>query len=235
MKRFYDEVAVQTAGNDGWQVTLDRRGIKTVKGTPQIVPTQALARELASEWIAQGEELDASLFPKRDAVDYAIDVIAPDPAELASNLVDYGDTDTLLYRADPEDALYVRQQEVWEPIVKGFEAREGITLTRVSGIMHRPQDEATIAHLRGRLSALNPFVLAGVEVMSNLAASLTIGLCASETDEIDEAISLWAAACLEEEWQSDLWGRDHEEDNRRAKRKADFLSAHAVTRLALRP
>ena len=43
MKRFYEEVDVRKS-TDGWQVTLDGRGLKTVKGTAQIVPTEALAR-----------------------------------------------------------------------------------------------------------------------------------------------------------------------------------------------
>ena len=37
------------------QVTLDGRGLKTVKGTAQVVPTKALAEALASEWRDQGE------------------------------------------------------------------------------------------------------------------------------------------------------------------------------------
>ncbi len=236
MKRFYDKVHYQeTSGRDGdgWQVTLDGRGVKTVKGTPQIVPTLALVRELAGEWIGQGEELAPATFPMRDTADYAIDIVTPHPAGVAHKLAEYGDTDTLLYRADPEDALYARQQEVWEPILTNFEAAEGIKLARVSGIMHRPQSEAAMTHLRARLTGLDPFVLAGVEVMTNLAASLVIGLSASQTADHDEVVALWSAACLEEEWQSELWGRDAEEDDRRAKRKADFLLAQSVTRLAL--
>ena len=31
--------------------------------------------------------------------------------------------------------------------------------------------------------------------------------------------------CLEEEWQADLWGRDWEAEERRARREADFLRA----------
>lgn len=228
MKRFYDEVGTRAA-DGGWQVTLDGRGLKTVKSTPQIVPTKALALELAKEWSAQGEELDPKRFALRDMCDYAIDVIAPDPAGLANTLTRYGDTDTLLYRADPDEHLYARQLEVWEPIVTAFEARESVTLNRVSGIIHRDQDTATLATLRKRLIGLDPFALAGVEVMTSLAASLITGLGAHTTTDPVVALELWRAACLEEEWQSDLWGRDHEEEARRAKRQADFLSAHQLT------
>lgn len=231
MKRFYDTVGVAAADDGQWQVTLDGRGIKTVKGTPQLVASEALARALASEWDAQGEDLDPKSFPGRDMVDYAIDVVAPDRAAIAEKLVAYGDTDTLLYRADPEEALYARQQEIWEPIVAAFEQREGVELVRVSGILHRPQSDQAMATLRARLDGLAPLALAGIEAMANLAASLVIGLSASE--EAADALALWRAASLEEEWQADLWGRDFEAEERRAKREADFLKAHELTRLAL--
>ncbi len=221
-----------SADASGWQVTLDGRGMKTVKGTPQIVPNEGLARALAGEWERQGETIDPTLFPMRDTADYALNIVAADPVAVASKLVDYSDTDTLLYRADPQDALYARQLEVWEPIVTRFEAREDVVFTRVSGIIHHPQSEAAITRLRNRLIGLDPFVLAGVEVITNLAASLITGLSASETDDQDEAAALWSAACLEEEWQFELWGRDEEEEERRAVRKADFLTAHTFIRLA---
>lgn len=231
MKRFYESVSTQAA-DGGWQVTLDGRGIKTVKGAPQIVPSAALAEALANEWDRQGKDMDPALFAARDMADYAIDVIAPDVGALADKLVAYGDTDTLLYRADPDEPLHARQMEVWEPIVSAFEAREGVELVRVSGIIHRPQSDAALGKLRERLAAQSPFALAGIEAMTSLAASLVIGLSASDTADEGEALALWQAASLEEEWQAELWGRDYEAEDRRAQRQADFMKAREVARLA---
>lgn len=231
MKRFYKEVAAAPV-DGGWQVTLDGRGIKTVKGAPQIVPSEALALAMAAEWDAQGEKIDPASFVFRDMVDYAIDVVAPDPAALVDKVSTYGDTDTLLYRADPDEPLFARQQEIWEPIVTTFEQRHGIELVRVSGIVHRPQSDAALARLRERLGEQTPFALAATEAMTSLAASLVIGLSALDTSQEDAALTLWQAACLEEEWQADLWGRDYEAEERRAKRQADFLNAWTMARLA---
>ncbi|TRD12661.1 molecular chaperone [Erythrobacter insulae] len=229
MKRFYDAVdMLQT--ETGWQVTLDGRGLKTVKGSPQIVPSQTLAKALAQEWDSQGEKLDPAKFQLRDMTDYAIDVVSSDIAGHADKIVTYGDTDTLLYRGDPEDALYARQQQVWEPLVSAFEQREGITLTRISGIIHKPQSEDALAKLRERLCAFSNFELAGIETKTSLAASLIIALSALERDEEPDAIALWQAASLEEEWQADLWGRDLEAEHRRAKRQNDFLTAWSFVR-----
>ncbi|MBD2842587.1 ATP12 family chaperone protein [Erythrobacter rubeus] len=227
MKRFFDTVDIRAVEGDeaGWQVTLDGRGLKTVKGSPQIVGTQALAQMLASEWDIQGEELDPKLFPLRDMADYAIDVIGRDKASLADKLMAYGDTDTLLYRADPDEPLYARQQEVWEPIVEAFEQSEGIEMVRISGIIHRPQDENTLQTLKERLGEKGVFELAGLEMMTSLAASLVIALSAADRIQEKDAADLWRSASLEEEWQADLWGRDTEAEEHRAKRQSDFLTA----------
>ncbi|WP_369410173.1 ATP12 family chaperone protein [Erythrobacter crassostreae] len=231
MKRFYDTVAFgQVEG--GWQVTLDGRRLKTVKGAQQIVPSAALAKKLAAEWDVQGEKLDPALFPLRDTTDYAIDVVTADIAAQAEKVVAFGDTDTLLYRADPDEHLYAKQQEVWEPLVTAFEAREGITMVRVSGIIHKAQSGESLDKLRTRLEGMSGFELAGLESMTSLTASLIIALSAADAGTEAEAIELWRAASLEEEWQADLWGRDLEAEDRRTKRQSDFLKAWEFIRAA---
>ena len=222
MKRFYKDVSV--ARTDlGWVVSLDGRPIKTQGGQPQVLPSEALAEMLAEEWRAQGDKIDPAGFRFRDMADYALDVVARDKAALVEKLLGYAETDTLCYRAEPEDALFRRQQEVWEPIVAAMEGREGVKLHRISGILHRPQTEETRARLAARLEALDPFTLAALEQSTSLAASLCIGLEALQEGADGEA--LWDAANLEEDWQAGLWGRDEEAEERRAKRKGDFLAA----------
>lgn len=231
IRRFYKDVTLSgTAG--GWQVMLDARGIKTVGGAPQVVPTEMLGEALAAEWRRQGQTIDPASLPLRDMTDYAIDIVTPDPHAVARGLVAYAETDTLCYRADPDEPLYDRQQAVWEPLLSAFEARHGIALVRVSGVLHRPQPPESLAVLEARLLALPPFALAGVEAMTKLAASLVTALAALDAAHEDEPLALWQTACLEEEWQADLWGRDWEAEERRARREADFLRACAFARMA---
>jgi len=229
MKRFYKEVSVQQV-TGGWQALLDTRAIKTVKGAPQVVPTKALADALAAEWAGQGEEIDPQTMPLRDMTDYAIDMVNPDPSALVEKTVAYGDTDTLLYRADPDEPLFARQQEVWEPIVSSFEARHSVEFVRISGIIHHPQSEDTLAKLREVLSDQSSFALAAIEMMTHLAASLITGLSATQTDT--DVLVLWQAASLEEDWQAEEWGRDEEAEERREKRTKDFLKACEFWELA---
>lgn len=223
MKRFYENVDVAKAADGGWQVTLDGRGLRTVKGTPQIVPTRKLAQALAREWADQSEDIDTSRFVHRDQTDFAIDIVANKPEESIDTLIGYAETDTLCYRADPEEPLFARQLAVWEPLIERVEQAHDVRFTRVSGIVHRSQPAGTLTKLREILRGKDHFTLAGTQTLASLAASLCLPLLALEDGA--EPVSLWRAASLEEEWQSDLWGRDKEAETRRRKRQEEFLAA----------
>ncbi|MFA9201034.1 MAG: ATP12 family chaperone protein [Cypionkella sp.] len=222
MKRFWNEVTVAPE-DGGWRVLLDGRAIRTRGSAPQAVPTRALAEQLAHEWSAQGETVDPAAFPLRELADQAIDRVAPDRAQVIAKLLRFAETDTLCYRADPDEPLWKRQRAVWDPILEALEAREGVALERVSGVLHRPQPAATLAALRRRLEALDPFALAALEELAGLASSLVVGL--SALDPAEDLDALWAAAELEEAWQAELWGSDALAEERRERRRADFLCA----------
>ncbi|MFM6830700.1 MAG: ATP12 family protein, partial [Novosphingobium sp.] len=136
MKRFYKDVTLLSE-EGGHRVALDGRGIRTQGGRAQIVPARSLAEAMATEWADQGETIDPARFAFRDMADYAIDVVPPDRAAAIAGVLRYAETDTLCYRADPDEPLYPRQREVWEPLLLAAEARWQVRFVRVSGIIHR--------------------------------------------------------------------------------------------------
>lgn len=229
MKRFYKDASVEQA-EGGWRALLDGRGIRTAGGRPQIVPTQALAQALAAEWASQGETIDVSSFHFRDLADFTIDVVSQDRATLIEELLPYADTDTLCYRGDPDEALYKRQVEVWEPLLSSFEARLDIRFTRISGIMHKPQPPETLARLRQVMESYNDFELAALKMLSSLAASLIIALEAIRPEA--DADTLWKASELEADWQIELWGEDWEAAELRASRFDAFKLAITLAQLS---
>lgn len=229
MKRFYKTVDVAETGG-GWQVTLDGRGIRTARGAPQVVPSEALARAMAMEWAGQGEEIDPARFVLRDLADFAIDVVAPDRADTIATLLRYAETDTLCYRAEAGEPLLDRQLAVWEPLLSAAETRWDVHFERVAGIIHRPQPSETIRRLETALAAESPIALAALQTLTSLAASLVIGLAAL-VPEADPG-ALWDAANLEEDWQAELWGKDAETEALRARRLATFTAALGFARLA---
>jgi chaperone required for assembly of F1-ATPase len=231
MKVFWKEAAVGEAVG-GFRVTLDGRPLRTQGGAPQLVPTRALAEALAAEWQAQGADVDPRGFPLRDLVDLAIDQVRADRAAAIARLLPYADTDTLCYRADPDEPLYRRQLQLWEPILTAAEARLGIKLERVSGIIHRPQPAATMARLREVLEEQDDFSLAALMTLAPLAGSLTAALAALEPEA--DAPALFAAANCEQDWQAEQWGWEQEAEEDRALRLAAFDAAAHFAKVARR-
>ncbi len=229
MKRFYKAVSVGEAPG-GYEVLLDGRAVKTVGAKPQLVPTLALAEAMAAEWAQQGDQLSTAAFLLRDLADFAIDVVAADRGRAIAELLPYSETDTLCYRAEPDEPLAMRQREVWEPLLLQAEARHGVRFVRVAGIIHRPQPNETLARLAAELAALDPFALAALRNTSALTASLILGLAALEPETDLQA--LWAASNLEENWQIEQWGQDDQAAARQERRLASFLAAARFAALA---
>ena len=229
MKRFYDTVTVAPA-DGGYAVKLDSRSIKTQGRKEQVVPTAALAEVLATEWRDQGETIDPARFIFRDMTDYALDVVPDTRDTVIAKLLQYAETDTLCYRADPDEPLWRRQREQWDPLIEAIEKAEGVRFERVSGIVAKPHPAETMDRLRARLERLDDFDLAALEQLTSLAASLCIGLAALEPGADGEA--LWNAANLEEDWQVEQWGADEEAADRRARRLDAFLKAIEFAQLA---
>lgn len=229
MKRFW--TAVSIAETDGaWRVLLDGRPLKTVGGRPQLVPSEALALAMAEEWAAQPAEIDPALFRFRDLADYTIDVVAAERDAVIADLLRYAETDTLCYRAEPDEALAGRQDEVWEPLLKAAERRWDVHFVRVAGVLHQPQPEGTLRRLQAALEAQGDFTLGALKTLTSLACSLTLGLAA--LDEGADLDALWDAANLEEDWQAELWGKDAEAMERRARRALDLNAAARFAALA---
>ena len=230
MKKFWKDVGVERGPEGGWRVTLDERPIKTQGGAQQVVPSEALAEALAAEWRAQGETIDPRGFVLRDLADFAIDRIAGEPQASIERLLPYAETDTLCYRGDPGSDALARQEEMWDPLVEALEARLECRFERVSGIVHCPQPEATMAALRRELDRLDPWDMAALETTVPLAASLITGLAAIQPGA--DAVALFAAANAEEDWQAELWGSDAEAEAARAARLGAFERAVAFAALA---
>ncbi|MEL1249439.1 ATP12 family chaperone protein [Aurantiacibacter gilvus] len=223
MKRFWKEVSV-TESDDGWQVLLDGRAIKTQSGNQHVLPTRALAELVAAEFAAQGEKVDPKSFFHRDMADYALDVISRERSATVAKLLEYAETDTLCYRAEPDEPLFQRQEELWEPLLTACERHHGITFERASGIMHRPQPEASLAALGAVLEREDEFTLAALTALTSLAASLVVGMAAM--DDAADLPALFAAANAEQDWQAELWGWDW------AAEEARTLKLEAFTRAA---
>jgi len=73
-KRFYKAVTV-TEVEGGWQVLLDGRNLRTPKAERMILPTRAVAEQVAEEWAGQGEILEMATMHATRLANTAIETI----------------------------------------------------------------------------------------------------------------------------------------------------------------
>ncbi|MBO9621208.1 MAG: ATPase [Sphingomonas sp.] len=216
MKRFWTEVTV-TPGNG---IALDGKPVRTPGRAPLEVPTAALAEAIAEEWRRVGEEVDPRTMQLTGLANAAIDRIAPDPEAFAAGLGAYGETDLLYYRAESPNELIERQEAAWDPLLDWARTRYDVHFEPARGVMHHPQPPATTLRLHEAVAALDPFRLAGMTPVVTVSGSLVAALALLEGGT--DAESVWRAAHIDEDWQTEQWGEDELAGQVRATRRADF-------------
>ena len=221
-KRFWDNAAVSET-DGGFGVGLDGRPVRSPAKTPLIVPTLALAEEIAAEWQAQHDVIDPRSMPFTRSANAALDKVAPQFEEVAGLIADYGGTDLLCYRADHPQELIDRQAAQWDPVLDWAAVALGVRLRVGTGVMHVSQDQAALDRLAAQVRVLDPFRLTAFHDLVGLSGSLILGFAVTEGFRgADEA---WSLSRIDEKWQAEKWGEDEEAaDIMEAKRLA-FLHA----------
>ncbi|MBN9889650.1 ATP12 family chaperone protein [Salipiger abyssi] len=222
-RRFYTDATAAPA-EGGFGVFLDGRRVMTPGKSPLVVPTRALAEEIAAEWQAQEEKIDPGAMPFTRTANSAIEKVAPQREAVAQMLAEYGDADLLCYRAEEPEALVQRQAERWDPMLDWAETALGARLEPRTGLMHEAQDAGALETLAARAHLLDPFELAAFHDLVSLSGSLILGFAATGTEHDPE--DLWALSRLDESWQEELWGVDEEAREMAAHKRAAFLHAH---------
>jgi chaperone required for assembly of F1-ATPase len=206
-RRFYKTVGVEAA-DGGFGVLLDARSVRTPKGARLILPTRALADQVAAEWAAQTDVIELAGMHANRLANTAIDSIPPARDGTAGQVVDYAGSDLLLYFAEEPEALVTRQAERWEPILERAQAEAQLSFVRASGIIHKSQPEESLARVRAIALGLDDFGLAGLAFGASLfgSAILAIGLQRGWLSG-EQAFEL---SRLDEAWQEEKWGVDAE-------------------------
>ncbi|MEM8570765.1 MAG: ATP12 family protein [Pseudomonadota bacterium] len=221
-KRFWEEVSV-TEGNGIFGVTLDGRPLRTPEKHVLAVPSRSLADAIAAEWAGVEGEIQPDLLPYTRAANSAIDRISAQRAPVVDSLAAYGDADLLCYRADGPAALQDRQAEQWDPWLDWSEQQLSAPLVRVNGIMHRAQPSESLDALRKAVDVHSDFELTAFHDLVTLSGSLVLALAVSRgVLEVDAA---WRLSRLDEIWQAEQWGKDHEAEQAAQVKGEAFLRA----------
>src|SRR5512133_2627116 len=97
-RRFWTDATIREEGG-GFAILLDARPVRTPLKAPLILPTEALAREVAADWQAQTGTVNPATMPFTRTANSAIDTVVPQHQAVVDMLAAYGGTDLLCYRA----------------------------------------------------------------------------------------------------------------------------------------
>jgi chaperone required for assembly of F1-ATPase len=222
-KRFYKDVSVEQT-DDGYQILLDGRPVKTPLKSALVLPTAAAAEIVAEEWRAQGEEINPGKMPATRLANTAIDGIAREIEAVAEDIVSFAATDLLCYRAEYPERLTELQAQHWDPVL--FWAADALEARFIlaAGVMHQEQPEEALAAYRRALSDHHaPLSLAALHTITTLTGSALLALAFAK-GRID-AEAAWAAAHVDEDFNIEQWGSDAEAEARRRARWIDMKTA----------
>lgn len=231
-KRFYKEVTVGEAP-DGFLILLDGRELKTPSRGLFHLPARELADAVADEWDAQKTHIDPGAMPLTRILNTALDGVVHVKDEVRQEILAYGGTDLLCYRADSPEGLVAAQNEKWNPFLDWIEQTHGARFQLAEGVMHVEQSDETKSILAGLVAARDSaIVLAALHVATSLTGSLIMPLAILE--EAAEPDEVWAATHVDEDWNISQWGEDAEATRRRHVRKHEFdmacLAMRSITR-----
>ncbi|TDH36147.1 ATPase [Pseudohoeflea suaedae] len=219
-KRFYKDVTVGEAP-DGFLILLDGRELKTPSRGLFHLPSRDLADAVAEEWDAQTTRIDPGAMPLTRILNTALDGVVHVKDEVRQEILAYGGTDLLCYRADSPEGLVAAQNKKWNPFLAWMEQTHGARFQLAEGVMHVEQSEETRSILAGLVAARDSaIVLAALHVATSLTGSLVMPLAilegAAEPDEV------WSATHVDEDWNISQWGEDAEATRRRNARRHEF-------------
>lgn len=224
MQRFYKSVTVEADEiASAFAVLLDSKPVQTPARKPLQVPSAALAQAIAAEWEAQNTEITVERMPLTQVAATALDRVSPDTATYAHQIVAYGETDLVCYRADGPQALAARQTAAWQPLVDWTAEVFSASLTVTDGVTPVAQPPATVTALRNAVAAHDVFEMAALGLAVTASGSLVIALALSH-GRID-ADAAFAAGYLDETWQAEQWGSDEDAEVRQQTAHADLKIA----------
>ena len=221
-KRVYKEARAAPA-EGGFEVRLDGRTLRTPAGSRLVLPAEALATAIATEWQAQSDKVNPETMPMMSIACTAIDRVAPQRAEIVTEILRFAETDLLCYQAEAPPALVQRQTEFWQPLLDWAARELDAPLRSTSGILAVDQPADSLAALRRAVEALDDLTLAALSLAVAAAGSLIIGL-ALLRGRLDPE-GAFTAAELDASYQIELWGDDLEATRRRANCRADLEAA----------
>ncbi|VBB26499.1 unnamed protein product [Acanthocheilonema viteae] len=198
--RFYEEArAVFKPIEKVYNIFLDKRCLVTPKQNPVKIHSEALALAIAEEWNMQKDELKTNLMRLTSLIFTAIDnPMSLEKSDLMSQVLQFLDKDTILYRLEENTNLLELEETNWNPVVEWVNWKYIVFPEAVV-------DNNSRIRLTNQLSDYSFLQLLGLQYATESLKSLLLTLATISSHlHVDEAVEL---AVLEQKYQSDIWGK----------------------------
>jgi chaperone required for assembly of F1-ATPase len=219
VKRFYKVVSV-AADNS---IRLDGKPIRTPAKATLVAPTRPLAEAIAQEWREQGADIKPASMLLTKLANTAIDRAEPLREDILRELGAYAASDLICYRAAEPIELRARQQAGWDPLLDWARDAFGARLTTTHGVGHIEQDTSAVAVLGRHLQAQDRWRLIAIQSATMLTGSLILALAMAEGRV--SAAQAFELSTIDEEFQAENWGPDHEAQKRAQQHAAELAAA----------
>lgn len=227
--RFYRTVTIDERGG-AYLLRLDDKPIRTPQKAVLAVSSRALAEAVADEWREQGRTIDPQSMPITKLSYAAIDVGTAHAARLREEILAYGKSDLLCYRAEGPETLISRQQEAWDPLLDWAVQRFDARLRAVTGVVFREQPPESLKALARALENRSAYELVALHSAVSIMGSLVLALALLE-GRLD-AGQAFALSRLDEAFQAEAWGRDAEAEARAGALALELQAIENFLRLA---
>ncbi|HEV2562742.1 MAG TPA: ATP12 family protein [Rhizomicrobium sp.] len=222
MRRFYKDVSVAEESG-AFRILLDGKPVKTPSRKVLAAPTRALAEAIAEEWRGQAESVQLADMIFTRLATAGTESVPANRGHIAEQILGFGKSDLLCYRAEAPRELAAHQAAAWDPLLDWAHRKYGARLAVSTGILFVEQPAEALLALEKAVWDRDDFALAALHAVTSITGSLVLALALAERRLT--AGEAFAASRLDETFQAEKWGQDAEAEARAARLAGELAAA----------
>ncbi|MGN7437790.1 MAG: ATP12 family protein [Alcanivorax sp.] len=202
MKRFYTLVSHERT-QDGYEIHLDGKTIKTQTGAVLSAPTAAVADLAVKEWAQQKDQIIPDTMPITQILNTKIDQVAIKREAMYKEVIRYLNTDFLCYQTAEPKALAMAQEDVWGRWISWADTFYEVSLLKTSGLAVLQQPEEYHQKIKSFIDTIGDDEFTLLQILVPLTGSVILSMAllnkAASSEEVLQA------CFLEEDFKNDLY------------------------------
>jgi chaperone required for assembly of F1-ATPase len=232
MKRFYKDAAA-VFSQEGWEIHLDGKPVRTPERAILRIPAEILAQDIASEWQAQRDVIDPHTMPMMQIVTTALSLDPDRRSAMTAECLAYLNTDLIFYRVTEPEAIKTAQTKLWDPWVKWLESKSGAKLQTTFDLGALVQPSAAHDYVRTEIEKMDLWQFMALQLTTALSGSLVLALAFVQGDISAEDV--FAASQIDEDYRdilyrSDLYGPDPQTEKKQDSMRRDLAALTRILR-----